>query len=96
MTRARHGDAPPTCNKQERRQRRKALERFNDTVRRERRGCGNSTRSTRPHRGRRARRDVTAANVSGMKYVERLLSLREPLRDMSREPDKAGNQGVAR
>jgi hypothetical protein len=117
-------DAQQHRSKQERRQRRKALEQAQ-----RRRGAGDAeaTReaaeaaeaakeeathdaeaeggenadsaaieqdSPAPRRGRKKRRDVTAADVSGMKYFERLLPLLEPLHDVGCERDKAGNRNL--
>jgi hypothetical protein len=47
-----------------------------------------------PRRGRKKRRDVTAADVGGMKFFERLLPLLEPLQDVACERDKAGNRDL--
>jgi hypothetical protein len=42
--------------------------------------------------GRRKRPDVTVADVSGVKYFERLVPLLEPLHDVGCERDRAGNR----
>ena len=50
------------------------------------------TRHAAPRRGRPPRPDVTAADVTGLKYFEKLAPLLERLHDVGCERDKAGNR----
>ncbi|MBM4088526.1 MAG: IS4 family transposase [Planctomycetes bacterium] len=94
-------DEQPRLGKQERRQRRKALEQAQR--RRGARGAeaarvenadvaATAQDPPAPRPGRRKRRDVTVADVTGVKYFERLVPLLEPLHDVGSERDKAGNR----
>jgi len=91
--------------KEERRQRQKRLERAR---RRARHGPGQAVPGTGPtsvddvtgnpepspakRRGRPKRRDVTVADVTGLKYFEKLKPLLERLHEVGCERDKAGNR----
>src|SRR3972149_6741692 len=96
-------DTMPRLSKEERRQRQRAL----DQARRC--GSASSARATgaenpgvaaaphdspAPRRGRRKRRDVTAADVTGLKCFEKLAPLLERLHAVGCERDTAGNRDL--
>ena len=98
-------DEGPHLSKEERRQRQKRLEQARRQARLRPAqalpvaepasvsdGAGGSEASARKRRGRPKRRDVTAADVTGLKYFEKLRPLLERLHEVGCERDKAGNR----
>jgi hypothetical protein len=96
-------DENPCLSKEERRQRQRAL----DQARRRRStrsaaasGVENADVAATPHdppaprRGRRKRRDVTVADVTGLKCFEKLAPLLERLHAVGCERDTAGNRDL--
>ena len=98
-------DEGPHLTKEERRQRQKRLE---QARRRARHGLGQASPIAGPtsigdvtgspeaspakRRGRPQRREVTVADVTGLKYFEKLKPLLERLHEVGCERDKAGNR----
>ena len=96
-------DEKPRLSKEERRQRQRALDQARQ--RRSTRSAGASGAENAdvaaashdppaPRRGRPKRRDVTAADVTGLKYFEKLAPLLERLHDVGCERDTAGNRDL--
>jgi hypothetical protein len=99
------GDEKRPLTKEERRQRQKRLEQARRRMREHATAgttVGEGARagetspeadlSSVPRRGRRPRPDVTAADVTGLKYFEKLAPLLERLHEVGCERDKAGNR----
>jgi hypothetical protein len=93
---------PPTRKERQQRQRRleKARQRLRDKVAQGSPAAEPTdaarTSETSPAKepGRPKRRDVTAADVTGLKYFEKLKPLLERLHEVGCERDKAGNRGL--
>jgi len=94
-------DKIPALSKKQRRQRRKDLQRALRRLATRRRQAtppvappvaANPTSKTQKRRGRKRRKPLTAADVKGVKYFQKLTPLLAPLHDIGCERDKAGNR----
>jgi len=97
-------DEKPRLSKEERRQRQRALERARRRRRSPSAGASKAENADvdtapphdppAPRRGRRKRRDVTVADVTGLKCFEKLAPLLERLHAVGCERDIAGNRDL--
>jgi len=94
-------DKIPALSKKQRRQRRKDLQRaLRRKATRRRHAAPPATppeaaspaSKTQKRRGRKRREPLTAADVQGLKYFQKLTPLLAPLHDIGCERDKAGNR----
>jgi Transposase DDE domain len=90
-------DEIPPLTKEQRRERRKELRRAQrrkagDRANGPTPGAAGETADTQEPRGNKRRKPLTAADVKGLKYFEKLAPLLQRLHDIGCERDKAGNR----